>query len=207
MRSTWTLAKAVKYGLQTLLPPWPAASSPGFVILRSVARRDLFDLYGVFLSLYTAAEEVAAAEGKEREAEEEEEKHLLLRNTFSQIRRLLTDQTRPGWSGCLLLGWKLSVALIKGRLHQRDEDLMKIFTYLKCRCQTAATLPSPTFYSISQLQIKPPSLIFVTVNMVFCTCKIKIFIYLFKVNVFLVSISCYGKKTKNSCVLPHSIKI
>lgn len=74
------------------------------MILRSVARRDLFDLYGVFLSLYTAAEEVAAAEGKEREAEEEEEKHLLLRNTLSQIRRLLADQTRPGWSGCLLLG-------------------------------------------------------------------------------------------------------
>lgn len=67
MRSTWTPAKAVKYGPQTLLPSWPADSSPGFVILRSVACRDLFDLYGVFLSLYTAAAE------EEEEWEEEEE--------------------------------------------------------------------------------------------------------------------------------------
>lgn len=78
------------------------------MILRGVTCRDLFDLYGISLSLYTAAEEAAAvAEEEAEEEQEEEEKLLLLRNTLSQIRQLLADQTRPGWSGCLCTGMKI----------------------------------------------------------------------------------------------------
>lgn len=40
---------------------WPAGTSSGIVILWNVSHEDLFDLYGTSHSLYTVAEDKAAA--------------------------------------------------------------------------------------------------------------------------------------------------